>query len=102
MCMDTLLRTTAATRCAATPFDCVRASAPQDVRERVRAFAVEVAKRHRRGPGDLRAMIVALRGWYHAWALCAPSRVPQLDDDIVALAIASYERASLRYPSKAA
>jgi hypothetical protein len=79
-------------RPAATLFDAAARLDDAEFAERVRSFAVEVAKRHRHGRGDLGAMLAALRGWHRTWAICAPQRIPQhLDDASVARAVAAYE-----------
>ncbi len=86
-------RRRSAQRAAATLFDSVSDSNRDDFRERVRSFAVEVAKRHRRGGGELGEMLTALRGWHRTWAICAPNRVPPLDEPTIALAVAAYTKA---------
>lgn len=78
-------------RPAATLFETAAEGADAEFDDRVRRFAVEVAKRHRHGRGDLAAMLAALRAWHRTWAICAPLRVPQhLDDATVARAVAAY------------
>jgi len=56
---------------------------------KLRAFAREVAKRHRGRATDSGALILALRGYYRMWSLF--ERVPPLDDRAIGLALAEYD-----------
>ncbi|GAC1307350.1 MAG: hypothetical protein NVS2B3_16470 [Vulcanimicrobiaceae bacterium] len=64
--------------------------------EKLRAFAREVAKRHRSRPADVVAMTDALRGYHKTWSLF--ERLPPLDERALAVARAAYDDA--RSPGK--
>jgi hypothetical protein len=55
---------------------------------KLRAFAREVARRHRGRPVDPKQMFAALRGYHRALAVVA--NVPALDDALTAVAVAEY------------
>ena len=57
--------------------------------ERIRAFAREVAKRHRTRAADFEALGRALHGYYTTWSLF--ERLPPLDERALALARAEYD-----------
>jgi broad specificity phosphatase PhoE len=65
---------------------------PAETRDRVearlRAFASEVARRHRGRPVDPSRLVVALRGYYRTWAIF--ERLPPLDDAAIAFAVDVY------------
>lgn len=56
---------------------------------KLRAFAREVAKRHRGHRADSGAMVLALRGYYRTWSIV--ERLPALDDRAIGIALAEYE-----------
>lgn len=56
---------------------------------KLRAFAREVAKRHRGRAADPGALVLALRGYYRMWSIF--ERLPALDERAIALALAEYE-----------
>lgn len=78
------------------------------VRDRIAEFARAVARRHRGRRGgrgersDVAAMLVALRGYYRTWSVCAPFRLPALDDEVVAIAETAYLHACGGYERRAA
>ena len=67
---------------------------------KIRAFAHEVAKRHRGRSADPGALILALRGYYRMWSIF--ERLPALDDRAIGLALAEYEFARTGRRVKAA
>jgi len=76
--------------------------------ERIAQFARAVARRHlgRRGSRSQRcdsaALLVALRGYYQTWSVCAPFRLPTLDEELVAVAETAYLQACGGYERRAA
>jgi hypothetical protein len=59
-----------------------------DFAAKVRAFACEVARRHRGRAVDTERLIVALRGYHRALSVVA--RVPELDARLIEAAVAAY------------
>jgi hypothetical protein len=61
---------------------------PPDLGSKVRAFAREVARRHRGRPVDVPRMVAALRGYHRALSIVQP--VPELEARLVEAAVAEY------------
>ncbi len=61
---------------------------PLDAEAKLRAFAREVARRHRGRPVDPARLIAALRGYHRALSIVAA--VPPLDEATIASAVAEY------------
>ncbi len=71
-----------------------------DLADKLRAFAREVARRHRGRPADPERLIVALRGYHRALSVVA--RVPELDARLIDGAVAAYLAArGVRRPAAA-
>jgi len=71
-----------------------------DFAAKLRAFAREVARRHRGRPADPERLIVALRGYHRALSIV--SRVPELDARLIEGAVAAYLSArGVRRPAAA-
>ncbi len=71
-----------------------------DFAGKLRAFAREVARRHRGRPADPERLIIALRGYHRALSVVA--RVPDLDAPLIEAAVAAYLSArGIRRPAAA-
>ena len=76
--------------------------------DRIADFARAVARHHvgrRAGCAerrDVAAMLVALRGYYRTWSLCAPFRLPALDEELIAVAERAYVQACNGYGRRVA
>jgi hypothetical protein len=71
-----------------------------DFAAKLRAFAREVARRHRGRPANPERLIVALRGYHRALSVVA--RVPDLDAALIEGAVAAYLAARGIHPAAAA
>lgn len=67
---------------------------------KLRAFAREVAKRHRGHAADPGALVLALRAYYRMWSLF--ERLPALDERALSLALTEYDLARTGRRTKAA
>jgi hypothetical protein len=73
---------------------------PVDFAAKLRAFAREVARRHRGRPADTERLIVAVRGYHRALSVVA--RVPELDARLIEGAVGAYLAArGVRRPAAA-
>jgi len=100
--METITRKRSSRPRTPTLFEAAGSARRDDFRARVRRFAAEVAKRHRRGSGDLSTMLAALREWHRAWALCDPNATPELAEEDLAVAVAAYAaRGRTKHPAAA-